>query len=345
MKIKNGVFILLLVLLVGAGVGFASAPKLGTAGAVELLIPMGAQNVGMGGANIANIAGSEAIYWNPAGLSRIQNVDVGFNYMSYFADMNVSYLALGARAGKFGVVGFSLQALGIGEIPVTTIANPEGTGEIVKPTFLTLNATYARAFTDRIHFGLNAKLISEQIGDMSASAVAFDFGLQYTSPFGVDVGVVMRNYGTKLQFDGTGIEFDSDIPFANPNATTRKTKLDMAANDLPASLSMGVAYRYQINDMHGLHIAGQYSNNSYTLDGLKVGVEYNLDKMFFLRGGYDYTMYPSDYPSQAKEDQYGFTLGAGFHLLLNGRNIMFDYAYRNMDLFDANQYFSISVAF
>lgn len=345
MKIKQIILILFLISLLGVGSGFASAPKLGTAGAVELLIPMGAQNVGMGGANIANIGGYEAIYWNPAGLSRTKNVEVGFNYMSYFADMNVSYLAMGAQVGALGALGFSMQSLSIGDIPVTTMTNPEGTGETLRPTFLTLNATYSRRFTDRIHFGLNAKLVTERIGDMQASAMAMDFGLQYSSPFGIDVGVVMRNYGSKLRFEGTSIEFDSDIPFANPGATTRKTKLDMASHDLPASLNMGAAYNYEINEMNGLRIAAQFSNNSYSLDSYKVGVEYNLDQMFFLRGGYNLTAYPDDYPEAAKEDQFGFTFGAGFHLLLNGRNLMFDYAYRDMDLFDANQYVSISLGF
>lgn len=240
MKIK-GTF-LIAALAIGVALwsdGFASGRRAGTAGAAELLIPMGARNIGLGGADIAGVSGVESMYYNPAGLSGIGNTEFGVNFMGYFAGMNITYFTLGTKVGRSDALGFSLQALDIGDIPVTTIDNPEGTGETISPTFLTLNATYSRQFTDRIRFGVNGKLVSERVGEMSASALAADFGLQYRSPVGIDLGVTMRNYGTNLKFDGTDIEFDSSIPYANPNATTRKTKLDMASHELPVNLGLG----------------------------------------------------------------------------------------------------------
>jgi hypothetical protein len=342
MKIKTA-FINLIVLLMAAGQLMASGKKLGTAGAVELTIPMGAQNVAMAGSNIANITGTEAMYWNPAGLAGIQKVAANFSYMNYFADMNISYFAVASKVQGLGVMGVTLQAMNIGDIAVTTIENPEGTGEVLSPNFLTLSGTYARAFTERINFGLNAKLVSERVGNMSATALAFDFGLQYVSPIGVDFGIVMRNYGTNLKYDGTGIEFDSDVPWANPNATSRKTKLDMASHELPISMSLGAGYRMKLADIHGLNLTGVYTNSSYDLDYLNAGAEYNLNDLFFVRGGYVYAMYPEGYPENAKEYQYGLTAGFGAKISLNSKTICFDYAYRSMDLFDANQYFSIGI--
>ena len=35
--------------------------------------------------------------------------------------------------------------------------------------------------TDKIHFGTNVKLISEKIGEVSATGFAFDFGLEYVA--------------------------------------------------------------------------------------------------------------------------------------------------------------------
>jgi len=346
MKIKYFlVLILIVALFVGTQDVFAGGRKMGTAGAVELLIPMGARNVGMGGANVANIRGVESMYWNPAGMALLPNTETNFSYMKYFADMNVSYFAVGSKVGQLGVLGFSLQALDIGDIPVTTLENPEGTGEVVKPNFLTIATTFSKAFTDRINFGMNAKLISEKIGNMSATAIAFDFGLQYLSPIGIDFGVVMRNYGSKIRFDGTGVEFDSPIPYANPNATTRKTKLDMASHELPASMVMGIAYRYNFAEEHTLNATGVYNNNNFTLDQINTGLEYGYKDMFFLRTGYTTPLYPSDYPENAKDYQFGLTFGFGMHFMVGGSTIMFDYAYRDMDIFDANQYFSLGFSF
>lgn len=345
MKIKTILLALLIAtVFCGNQALFASAPRLGSAGAVELTIPMGARNVGLAGSNIANVQGVESIYWNPAGLSRINDTEVGFTYLNYFADMNISYLALGKNVGSLGVLGFSFQAFDIGEIPVTTIEVPEGTGEIIKPMYMTLDATYSKKFTDRIHFGVNAKYVMEKIGDMSANAVGFDFGLQYTSPMGVDFGVILKNIGTEIQFSGTGIEFDSDVQWANPNATTRKTVLDMASNELPTSMALGLAYTYDIDEVNAVNLCGLYENNAFNFEQIAVGAEYGFHKMFYGRVGYSIPLYPEDYPEDVKEYQYGLTLGFGAHMLFNGRTIMFDYAYRDMDIFDAQQYIGLTIS-
>ncbi|MFZ0391311.1 MAG: PorV/PorQ family protein [Calditrichia bacterium] len=346
MKIKYFlVLVLVLSLFIGTQDVFAGGRKLGTAGAAELLIPMGARNVAMGGADIASVRNTEAMYWNPAGLSVLQGSEAKFTYMNYFADMNVSYFALGTQLGSFGVAGLSLQALDIGDIPVTTISNPEGTGEMLRPNFITLNATFSKAFTDRINFGLNTKIISEKVGEMSASAVAFDFGLQYRSPMGVNFGVVMRNYGSNLQFGGTPVEFNTDIPFANPNATTRITKLDMASHELPASLNMGLSYRYNFTEDHSVNISGLYNNSNYALDEINTGLEYSFRDFFFLRGGYNAPLYSDNFPEDAKEYQFGLNFGFGLQLDLGAGNMMFDYAYREMETFDAVQYFTVGFGF
>ena len=325
---------------------FAGGRKLGTAGAPELLIPMGARSVGMAGANVANINNTEAIYYNPAGLSYLENSEAAFTYMTYFADMNVSYLTAGISIGGLGKLGISLQTIEIGEIEVTTIDVPEGTGEVIKPNYLTLGLTYAKALTNRIAFGMNTKLISEKIGNMSASAVAWDFGLQYRSDANIDFGITLKNIGTKIKFDGTGIEYDSEINFANPNATTRKTKLDMGSHELPTSLQIGLAYRYNFTERQKVNVVSHFVNSSYSFDQLVSGVEFSYNDNIFLRGGYNLPIYPDEYTSDDKDDyQYGFHLGAGILLPLGSNRLKIDYAYRNMELFEGNNYFTLGFEF
>ena len=325
---------------------WASAPRVGTYSASELRIPMGARSVALNGANIAFVSGSEAIYWNPAGASRSKSTEAIFSYMDYFADMKISYLAAGINLSRLGTLGFSMQVMDIGDIPVTTINAPEGTGEVLTPNYLTVAATYSKRFTDRIFFGTNFKVITEKIGTMSANGIGLDLGLQYISPWNISFGVSMRNIGPKMQFNGTGIEFDADIPYGPPTGTTRKTRLDMSSSQLPASMSLGVGYLYSPVSAHVLNFCGAYNNNAFAIDNLCGGVEYGFREMFFLRGGYSLALFPSDYPEYATdENQFGLTAGAGWHLNLGGTILIIDYAYRAMQLFDANQYFSIGFRF
>lgn len=344
MKVKS-IPVILLAFLIGASSAFAGGRKLGTAGAPELLIPMGARSIGMGGANVAGVQGAESIYWNPAGLALQQGTEALVSYVSYFADMSISYLAVGAKIGNLGTLGFSVQSLDIGEIPVTTIESPEGTGEILEPDYITANVSFSRAFSDRINFGTNVKLISEAIGNMHAAAVAFDLGLQYRTPFGVSFGVVMRNFGSRIKFDGNSIEFNSDVPWAEPNATTRKTKLDMAAHELPAGLDMGVSYRLELGESQSVNFAGKYSSGNYTLDQVNAGAEFNYNNLLFLRAGFTSTLFPDDYVEDVEESNFGMSLGFGVNFDLAGNTLGFDYAYRPMETFDANQYFSMVFGF
>jgi hypothetical protein len=347
MKIKNLlVSVMIILLVISTQNSYAGGAKLGTSAAAELLIPMGARSIGLGGANIANVNMTDAIYWNPAGLSTLQSAEATFTYQTYFADMSVSYFTLGYYfQGIESTMGLSVQSIDIGEIIETTIENPEGTGDRITPQYLTFNLSFAKLLTSRIRFGFNTKLISEKIGNMNASAVAWDFGIQYISDLNIDFGITLKNIGTSMQFDGTGIEFDSQVPWANPNATTRKTKADIVSNELPTSLQMGLAYRYNINEENKLNIIGTYSSNSFNIDLAAGGAEYIFQDFVFLRIGYEAPLYDSDYPSESKDFQYGLTLGAGINFNFNGNVLAIDYAYRSMDIFDGNNYFTLGFQF
>jgi hypothetical protein len=346
MKIKYLlVGVLMILLLVSTQDTFAGERKIGSSAAAELLIPMGARSIGMGGANIANVSRTEAIYWNPAGLASLEGAEASFTYMTYFADMNVSYATVGYNLEDVGTVGLSLQALDIGGIEVTTINSPEGTGEIITPDFITINATFAKALTSRIMFGINTKLVSERIGNMTASAVAWDFGLQYRSDLNLDFGITLKNLGSTMQFDGTGIEFDSPIPFASPNATTRKTKADLATNELPTSLNMGLAYHYNLNEQNSVNVTTLYASNSFFSDQLMGGLEYSYDNFVFIRAGYESAIFESNSPYETSDYQYGLTLGAGIDLDVGGNTLQLNYAYRDMQNFDGNNYFTLGFQF
>ena len=56
-----------LFLAVGEPAAAGSGNRTGTGGASQLLIPVGARDLAMGGSTISTTYGIEALFWNPAG--------------------------------------------------------------------------------------------------------------------------------------------------------------------------------------------------------------------------------------------------------------------------------------
>jgi len=103
--------------------------RIGTASGSQLLIPVGARDMALGGATVANTNGVEAIGWNPAGVVMMKNrSEAIFSYLNYFAGMGVSFSGVAVNLGYIGYMGFSLKALHVGEIEKTTADLPDGTG-------------------------------------------------------------------------------------------------------------------------------------------------------------------------------------------------------------------------
>ena len=82
----------------------------GTAGAQELLIPVGARGLSLSGSYVAGLEGVESIYYNPAGLALMdKSVEVLFSHTTYIADIGISYAAIGTRFEGFGTLGFTYK--------------------------------------------------------------------------------------------------------------------------------------------------------------------------------------------------------------------------------------------
>src|SRR5262245_55751111 len=81
-------------LLLLAGAAHAGSDlRRGTAGALELQLPVGPRSSALGGSTTADVGGVEAIYWNPAGLAQAERTEVLFSHTRYIADMDINYAA------------------------------------------------------------------------------------------------------------------------------------------------------------------------------------------------------------------------------------------------------------
>lgn len=342
MNTKKTLAVVLCLLLLAAGSAWAGNPgRQGAAGATELLIPAGSRATALSGSMLAMVSGVEAIHWNPAGMVRTNGgVEVMFSNLQYLADINVNYLGVATKIGDVGSLGLFLRALDFGDIPVTTVDNPEGTGTTYSPTFLSGGLTFSRAFTDRIYGGATVKFVSETVERTSASGVAFDVGVQYFSEAGLKLGVALKNLGPEMSFDGADMEYYVTLPDQEPGSRARPLKLSGASFELPSTLEMGVGYEYRASEQSVFNFAGTFQNSNFGSDALKFGVEFAYEDQLFLRGGYTALTQDND-----SNNLYGPTVGAGVRLPVEGASISFDYAYRAADFFDANQWFTLKVGF
>jgi hypothetical protein len=352
MKYK-GFFIIImacLLLVTSAHVFAGTGKRIATAGATELLIPVGARGTALGGANMANVSGIEAMYWNPAGLALSSaSAEAMLSYQNWIGDMNVTYLAATTQMGALGSVGISLKTLDFGDIMETTVTNPEGTGSVFSPSYLTLGVTYSRKMTDRILFGATMKVVSEKIMSTSATGVGFDFGLQYVSPVnGLKLGIAMTNYGGNMKYDGNNLERRVIMPGTESGAVQTSVTIPPASFDLPSQLKIGVSYALGFGEDFGADVMGTFVNNAYAYDQYILGAEVAFKNMVFARASYSlaYKEGLDDDGFATSSEDYLFGPAFGFGVKF-GKSIplTLDYAYQITEFFNDAQWFCLSVGF
>ena len=338
--------LILLVLSFSAVESFGGGQnRAGTAGAPELRIPVGARYLAMVGSPIASVTGLEGIYWNPAGVDfSPASANALFSHRSYIADMSMNFVAASGRLGDLGSVGISFRSLNIGEINVTTMDQPDGTGQIVNPSYFILGVTYSKLLTDRISIGASFNVISENIDRVGASGLSFDFGVQYKNLLdvpGLALGVVVKNFGSQIKYDGNGTYVQAE----DPNALRGPTfyKFDAASAELPSEIGIGLSYYRNYDGENSLQISTSFQNNNYSYDDYKIGLEYSYREIIFLRGGYLFSPQASDQTPNIFES---FSLGFGLNLKqFSNLDLSVDYAYVPVKYFDGNHVFAISLGF
>ena len=315
--------------------------RAGTSAAPELRIPVGSRYLAMGGADVAFVSGLESIYWNPAGIDITEaDVNAMFSYRKYIADMNMDFAAISGRFGELGTVALSFRSLSIGEIDVTTLDQPDGTGQIINPNFFILGLTYGKRLSDRISIGINANIISESWPGVSASGFSFDAGVEYRNLFDVpdlSLGVVVKNLGPSMKYSGPQMWVLANDPTSGRGLTFYE--VGAQSSELASEINLGLSYTRSINDMNKLSIAGSFVNNNYTYDDYKMGLEYSYNNTVYLRGGY---VYSPQSTSETPNIFQNYTLGVGLNFQqFTNVDLSLDYSYVPVKYFDANNVFSI----
>jgi len=318
----------------------SNVSKRGTSAASFLEIGQGARATGMGSAFVAISDDESAFYWNPAGLTRIEGVGILFDHTNWLAGLSYNYLAASYNIGTFGTVGFSLTASNYGDMPVTTVDNPNGTGQIFSVTDLAVSLGYAINLTDNFAIGFNPKVVYQSIWEASATGFAIDLGILYKTPFdGVVLGMSISNLGTKMQMQGQTllVTYDPD-PTTTGNNGKIPANLGTDSWSLPLNFRVGLSYSLISTDLNKLTFDVDAMHPTDNYESINLGVEYVFDNLVALRAGYKSLFLPGSEES--------FALGIGLKEAHIGNVIVsLSYAYQNFGRLNYIQKFGAGINF
>lgn len=314
--------------------------KRGTSAATFLSIGQSARAIGMGSAFVGVQGDPSGMYWNPAGIAYIDGVSLLFDHTNWIADVGYNFFAGTYSIEGLGTIGLSVIVSDIGEMDVTTINQPEGTGQTFSATDFAVTLAYAVKLTENFAIGFNPKFIYQSIWNMNASSFAIDLGVQYRTPFdGMILAMSISNFGTKMRLDGntTLVLFDSD-----PQSSGNNDKIPayLETNDwaLPLIFRVGVAYDPIKSENHKLTLALDALHPSDNYESVNVGAEYIFMNLLSLRGGYK-----SLFLDSAEET---FALGFGIQKQIIGNiTLYFDYSYQDFGRLSDIQKFSFGMTF
>ncbi len=270
-----------------------------------LLIGMGAQAAGMGGAYTAMSKGVSASYWNPAGLTSLEGGEVTLGHYSWYQDITVNHAAAGFSVNEKTALSVSVIYLNYGSVQGRDINGVE-TGDITAYD-MAAGLSLARTINDNISLGVTGKYVSQKIENMGAYALAADFGASYTAERFTVAGVV-ANVGTDMTYQD-------------------------AKEPLPSAARVGVSFLPFSNSLRtSVEVEQRFAGDMVVRNGF----EFNYNGQYFLRTGYDY-----DVQDQDRSIASGLSFGAG----VNFRAVELDYAYTMQDSQTKESLHRFSLAF
>ena len=293
----------------------AQAQKVGTSSMQFLKIAPTARSSGLGTAYTALAAGADALYWNPAGLTRTTGHALSLDFVDWLLDAAHYGVAYGASLGRFGHVGFHVYLAHMGEFQETRvdrlgfvnrngtmIYNPGLTGESFTIQSWVAGLTYARRFTDRFSAGITVKYAGEDLWLASSHTPLFDFGMNYETGFrSLRIGAAVMHFGPPVSF---------------------------GEEDYPAPLLFRLGAVMDVVGAGGLIDLSRNSSLTAAFDLIQpndydqqwaVGLEYAFLQRFILRSGYQHHF-----------DTASLSFGAGLQQPLGRLHLGLHYAYSDV---------------
>ena len=332
---------------------FAQEPhRVGTTSANFLEIGFGSAGSSMGDAYVSIANDLSSIYWNPAGLAFMRQSEAQFTYQPWLVDINTAFAGVGIVLPRIGTLAISILQVGYGEMDVTTLEMQEGTGEKFTANDYAVSLSFSRKLAQWFSFGGSAKYVSSQIWHTHATAVALDLGVIVQTHFfsptgkrenGMNIGMSISNYGTKMKYDGIDLLNPIDImPYEAGNYKDVPGKFNLEAWELPLIFRIGFSINPLIWGKHRLTLAVDALHPNNNTESVNIGAQYKLTVLtvgdFYLRCGYK-ALFLDD-------SEFGLAFGGGMTLrMMHNLGFKIEYAYRGVGILGKTHCYTLGFLF
>ncbi len=254
----------------------------------------GSRALAMGRAYVALANDASAVFWNPAGLAQLDQIEVTAMHIPLFFNTSYDYVGLAYPILDWGIFAVGALRLGTDGVVVRDDQARLSSG----PTGTLDMREYLVSYSHQLPYGLAAGLtlrVDQQrlLGD-EAIGSGLDVGLHYRFPRAAWGGIPWEHltFGLMLQ-----------------NIVSSRLKLKDATDTLPLNIKSGLAFEQHFKGptKQQLVVSCMWEKSTWREAQMAVGVEYGLFNMVFIRGGWN---------SEA------WTVGGGAHY----QGLLLDYA-------------------
>lgn len=294
----------------------------------------------MGKAVVATSNDVNSIYWNPAGLTAIENSQGAVMHSEYFAGIaKYDFIGFAMSIDAKSSLGVSFIRFGVDNILNTTeLIDNEGNIDYNNVSLFSavdyaFNIAYARKLpTEGLNIGLNTKIVRRIIGDFATSwGFGIDAGLQYKRNDWI-FGLMLRDITTT--FNSWSIDEDefekisSAIPDQNQELPeTTEITLPKAQLGIARNLNLGKDFNLLTEFDLNLRFAktNDIISTSFVSIDPAIGFEADFMKIVFLRAGIGNLQNELQFDN-SKELTMQPNFGVGFKY----KGIQIDYALTNI---------------
>ncbi len=242
-----------------------------------LSVSPGARAVGMGESFTAVADDLSAMHYNSAGLVQVKAPEISLMHNSY---LDTGFFDTLGAAYSFGNSG--TLALGLNYLNYGSIDRRDGSGNLVgsyTPFDISLRGAFGFSIDKDFSLGFSSQWIRQDINGSVHTGLLWDMGFLLNPAEHFSGGLSLKNLG-----------------------------VDSGGYNLPVELWAGTAYRFQLakEEAHVLLLSLNGVLSFQGVSRLNTGLEYAIQRNYFLRAGYSQDLQPAGSGSLK-----GLDLGAG----------------------------------